>query len=218
MQDRMESRVYAGFFVRWVAFIIDSLVAFIAAGIIKIPFGLAAGAGLTALRSNFIFQYSFIDVIGYVGMAAYFILITYFTHTTLGKMLLNLEVVTERDEWTFLNILYRETVGRFLSGIMCIGYLAVLISSRHQGFHDMLCDTYVVYKNMQRVPAPDKLAVAGGPSVEMGATETFVDVKDGMDVAEGAVAGEGSMNVPEEYVVGEDRINMTEGAVAEKSE
>lgn len=120
-------------------------------------------------------------------MVAYFILITYFTHTTLGKMLLNLEVVTDRDEWTFLNILYRETVGRFLSGIMCIGYLAVLISSKHQGFHDMLCDTYVVYKNMQRVPAPDKLAVAEGPSVEMGVTDTFVDVKDSMNVAEDSV-------------------------------
>ena len=165
--------MYAGFFVRWVAFVIDSLVAFIAAGLIKIPFGLAAGAGLTALKSNFIFEYSFIDVIGYLGMVAYFILTTYYTHTTLGKRLFNLEVVTEDGQWTFVNVLYRETVGRFLSGIMCIGYLAVLVSPKHQGFHDMLCDTYVVYKDMQ--PVSVKAAVAVGPAITVEAADEVVE-------------------------------------------
>ncbi len=32
--------------------------------------------------------------------------------------------------------------------LMCIGYLAVIVTKKKQGFHDMLCDTYVVYKGM----------------------------------------------------------------------
>ena len=160
----MENRAYAGFFVRLIAYMIDSVIAFVAAGLIKIPFGIAAGVGLSALRSNFLFQYSFIDVVGYVGMVLYFILMTYFTHSTLGKMLFRLEVVSTDEKWSLINIIYRETVGRFLSGLMFIGYLAVIISNKRQGFHDMLCDTYVVYRDMVR-PIKPAVAVAGAGNV-----------------------------------------------------
>lgn len=165
MENSIDNRAYAGFFVRMIAYIIDSIIAFIAAGLIKLPFGLAAGAGLSSLKANFIFQHSFIDVVGYIGMVGYFILMTYFTHSTLGKMLFRLEVVTEDGDWKFINILYRETVGRFLSGIMNIGYLAVIISQTRQGFHDMLCDTYVVYRGMENAGRPartDATVAAGG--------------------------------------------------------
>ena len=148
MQNQLDNRVYAGFFVRLVAYGIDSLLAMIAASIVKMPLSLMAMAGVSALKANFIFQYSVLDVLGYVGVAAYFVLLTYFTHSTPGKMLMRLEVVTASGEWTFLNVLYRETVGRFLSSLLCIGYLAVMVQEKKQGFHDMLCDTYVVYRNM----------------------------------------------------------------------
>ena len=197
----------AGFFVRVVAYLIDSLIAFIAGGIIKAPFKLAAGAGLTALKANFIFQHSFIDVIGYVGMVSYFILMTYLTHTTLGKMLFNLEVVTKDGEWTFLNILYRETVGRFLSDILCIGYLAVIVSASKQGFHDMLCDTYVVYKNMQRIPSPVKVAVAGGGSI----------YADGVYHAKDKVINEAGVPEKEFGAIDEQRVPEKEfGAIDEQ--
>lgn len=148
MQNQLENRVYAGFFVRLVAFIIDSIIAALLAGIVKLPFSLAAMGGVEFLKANFIFEYSFLDVLGYIGVAAYFVLLTYFAHATPGKMLMHLEVVTKSGEWTFLNVLYRETVGRFLSSLLCIGYLAVFVTKEKQGFHDMLCDTYVVYAKM----------------------------------------------------------------------
>lgn len=151
MQNLTDNRVYAGFFVRFIAYMIDSLIALIVSGIVRAPFSVAASAGLSGLKSNFIFQHSFLDVMGYIGLVGYFVLITYLTHTTFGKMLMRLEVVTADGEWTFINILYRETVGRFLSGILNIGYLIVIISAKKQGFHDMLCDTYVVYKDMKYV-------------------------------------------------------------------
>ena len=148
MQDRMENKVYAGFFVRLVAFAIDSVIAALVVGIIKFPLSIAAMSGVQFLKANFIFDYSLLDVLGYLGVSAYFVLLTYFTHATPGKMLMRLQVVTKSGEWTFLNVLYRETIGRFLSSLLSIGYLAVLLQPNKQGFHDMLCDTFVVYKNM----------------------------------------------------------------------
>lgn len=149
MQSQLESKAYAGFFVRFVAYGIDMLIASIVVGMVKIPFSIAASGGVNFLKSNFIFEYSFLDVLGYVGVAAYFVLLTYFAHTTIGKMLFHLEVASEK-KWTFTNVLYRETVGRFLSSLLNIGYLAVIVQKEKQGFHDMLCDTHVVYKNMFR--------------------------------------------------------------------
>ncbi len=147
MQNQLESRAYAGFFVRLVAYGIDMLAASIVVGMVKIPFSIAASGGADFLKRNFIFEYSVLDVLGYVGVAAYFVLLTYFAHTTIGKMLFHLEVVSEK-KWTFVNVLYRETIGRFLSSLLNIGYLAVIVQKEKQGFHDMLCDTHVVYKNM----------------------------------------------------------------------
>lgn len=168
MQNHLESKAYAGFFVRLVAFAVDSLLAAIIVGIVKLPFSTAAAYGADFLKADFIFEYSFLDVFSYVGIAAYFILLTYFSHSTPGKMLFRLEVVTKNGEWTFLNIVYRETVGRFLSSLLCIGYLAVLVQGEKQGFHDMLCDTYVVYKNMAAVLPKRPLAAAGVGTVDEG--------------------------------------------------
>lgn len=165
MQNHLENRVYAGFFVRAVAFAIDSLIATLAVATLTSPFTIAAFFGADFLNKNFIFQYSILDVLSYVGVAAYFVLITYFTHTTAGKKMMRLEVVTETGEWTFLNVLYRETIGRFLSSLLCIGYLVVLAQEKKQGFHDMLCDTVVVYKGVMpresKPPVVPQVAVAG---------------------------------------------------------
>ena len=148
MQMSMENRVSAGFFVRLVAYLIDSLIAAIVVLIVKFPLSLASNT-FSFLSGNFLFQYSIIDVISYLGVAAYFVLLTYFAHTTLGKMLFRLEVITEDGSWSFVNVLYRETIGRFLSSLLCIGYFAVIVTPNHRGFHDMLCDTRVVYQKKE---------------------------------------------------------------------
>lgn len=127
------------------------MIASLAAAVVKIPFSVAASSGVSFMKQNILFDYTLLDIIGYLGVAAYFVLLTYFSGSTLGKMLFRLEVVSDK-EWTFVNILYRETVGRFLSSLLCIGYFAIIVTAKKQGFHDMLCDTYVVYKNMYVKP------------------------------------------------------------------
>ena len=45
----------------------------------------------------------------------------------------------------FLLVLYRETVGRYLSRILYAGYFLVAVDSEKRGLHDRICDTAVVY-------------------------------------------------------------------------
>lgn len=209
MQNHMENRAYGGFFIRVIAFAIDSVLAFMAAGIIKGPFSLAASLGLDFLKANFIFHYSFVDVVGYLGVVAYFVLLTYYTHSTVGKMLFGLEVVSKDGEWTFLNVIYRETIGRFLSSLGNIGYLAVLVQKEKQGFHDMLCNTYVVYKNMVKKTEP--VVVAPAPvNVEAApvACEMTVSAQQVEEVVEEVSSQE--VEPPQYYTTSEFTMNKEE--------
>ena len=179
MQNQLENKVYAGFFVRFIAYAIDSMIAALLVGIVKLPFSIASG-GVSFLKANFIFEYSLLDVFTYVGIAAYFVLLTYFAHSTPGKLLFRLQVVTKDGEWTFINILYRETIGRFLSSLLCIGYLAVIVTKQKQGFHDMLCDTYVVYRDMMPVlKERSAVAMAGGSMADTNVDFTMTE-KEGV--------------------------------------
>lgn len=189
MQNQLENRVCAGFFVRLVAFAIDSFIAALIIGIVKFPFSFAPADSF--LKADFLFDYSIVDVFSYIGVAAYFVLLTYFSHSTPGKLLMGLEVIAKDGCFTFINILYRETIGRFLSSLLCIGYLAVLVTKYHQGFHDMLCDTCVVYKNM--VPMP-KLQSVAATQQEIGDAE--------------AVPADISVNMQRSYIPASNEENL----------
>ena len=85
----------------------------------------------------------------YALKVLYFIAFTYLTGTTLGKKAMNLRVVSKNPEekLTLFNVVYRETVGRFLCSLpVNIGYIVAGIDSEKRGFHDLLCDTRVVYQ------------------------------------------------------------------------
>lgn len=143
-QDNKE--VYGGFFVRLMAFWVDSIIAGCIAMIIKLPINLMTLTSTDSIfTKNFIFHHSAIDVISYIIVVMYFILTTYFTHTTVGKYVFRLRVENINNEWNFINIVYRETIGRFLSSLLCIGYIVLAIDKEKRGFHDMLSDTRVVY-------------------------------------------------------------------------
>lgn len=146
MQTRSDSNVYAGFFVRFAAYLTDSIIASILSLTLVSPLYAAKAAGMDFLGKNILFNFTIINIISYLLFVAYFVLLTYFGHSTPGKKIFRLEVITEDGSWNFINILYRETVGRFLSGLMNIGYLAIIVTDKKQGFHDKLCDTCVIYK------------------------------------------------------------------------
>lgn len=153
-QSRPET-TYAGFWVRLGAYMIDSVVVF--AGLLIVRFIMLIGTSVvdsSLLSGRILFQYTLKDIVLYSVQVLYFILCTYYTGTTLGKRAMNLRVIhtDESRKLTFLNVLYRETVGRFLSSIILgIGYIMIGIDKEKRGLHDILCDTRVVYARKVKV-------------------------------------------------------------------
>jgi len=161
MQNEESGRVYAGFFVRFAAYIVDSLI--IGAGLllIKIPIWFATAGTDHLLGREFIFEYSVLDIVYYVLRVCYFALLTYYTGATLGKKLFHLQVISSEDRKpTLFEIAFRESVGRFLSRlIVCAGYIMVGADKRKRGLHDILSDTYVVYEHKVSVAVPAPILV-----------------------------------------------------------
>jgi len=138
---------YAGFWLRVVASIIDSLALFaiqVVCGILlRLTSSLVAdvmvGGGNT---SQFLILLLFNMVINW----AYFVVFTGSCGQTLGKMALRIKVVrTDGSDFGYGRALLREVPGKFVSGlILGIGYLMVAFDERKQGLHDKIADSYVV--------------------------------------------------------------------------
>ena len=145
MQD---NRIAAGFGVRAAAYIIDRVIVLVPLlFFLRIPAWISAlftGGAFTA--KDFFFHYSALDVLCFLLSAAYFVLLTYLSGSTLGKKIMRLRVESQSGEpLRFIDVLYRETVGRFLSGILYLGYIMILADRQNRAFHDWLCDSRVVY-------------------------------------------------------------------------
>ncbi len=141
--------VYAGFWVRAVAFLFDSLI--IGAGILIVRFTLASPLSLlsgTILGGNLLFTYSLTDILSYLLWVSYYILLIYFTGTTPGKRLMNIRVIDKSgsEKLPLLNVIYRETIGKFLSAFFIgIGFLMTAVTKQKTALHDLLADTRVIY-------------------------------------------------------------------------
>ena len=99
----------------------------------------------TFLSRYVIWRFTLIDILVYVLTSLYFILTTKFTGRTLGKALMSLRVVSDTSEKLgWIQVIYRETVGKYLSGILFIGYIIMLCDRRKRALHDILADTLVI--------------------------------------------------------------------------
>lgn len=60
---------------------------------------------------------------------------------------MNIKVVNaDGGRLSFFQVLYRETIGRFLSGVILgIGYIMIAMDKRKRALHDHLSDTRVIY-------------------------------------------------------------------------
>ena len=164
MQNSYSNENYAGFWVRLAAYVIDSVIVAIGLLVVRLAWiGIGALISGTILDENVLFHYSLKDIVLYIFKVMYFALLTWCTGTTIGKRLMNLRVVPAdgNEKLSFVDVLYRETVGRFLCGIsIWIGYIIVGIDKEKRGFHDMLCDTRVVYeKKVKMYPEYQSAAV-----------------------------------------------------------
>ncbi len=142
MNFKVNPSITAGFFVRAVAFIIDSIII----AVISSPVTLSLWA-VDLFNAPVFFEMSVMAIAQAVLSAAYFTLFTTYCGTTPGKALFRLRVIDCGGKLTIINVLYRETIGRYLNGIVFIGYIMVLFDKEHCTLADKLCDTRVVYPN-----------------------------------------------------------------------
>lgn len=148
LKQNNEGLLYAGFFVRLSAYIIDCIIVGIALLIIRIPKLIIYMMNPDVfLLKPILFEFSIFDVIIYLIGVTYFILMTFYCGGTLGKKLFNLKVCKATgDKLTLFTVIYRESIGRYLSGlILFIGYIMIGVDSKKRGLHDILSDTLVVY-------------------------------------------------------------------------
>lgn len=143
LADKLDYMSSASFMSRAVAFIIDILAIWGLSQIIVYPVIQLSGMGDLYFLAPAI---SVANIATGILYFAYFVLMTYFTQATLGKMVTGITVVSrDADKLTFSQVIFRELVGRYINNFLWyLPYLVVLFTERRIGLHDYFADTYVV--------------------------------------------------------------------------
>jgi uncharacterized RDD family membrane protein YckC len=149
---------YAGFWRRFVAYIIDRLILSVPDAILSAIFGLQLLAlfdfGEQGCEFNFEKLGTIIAAAIWLALATFLVQLFYYAlfessrlRATPGKMALGI-VVTDREgrQVSFARALGRN-LGKILSGlILSIGYIMAGLTARKQALHDMMADCLVVMR------------------------------------------------------------------------
>lgn len=144
---KLSENFYAGFWQRFMAYIIDLIVVFSITGLFNT---VTLNYLNVEIKLSLIgeFTLSFVIV-----LFTYFILMTYFFSQTLGKVIMKIKVETNKGEkLSWSDVIYRETVGRILTTVLFnIPYLFISILPKKKGLHDYIADTVVVKEDFSKL-------------------------------------------------------------------
>lgn len=134
--------VYAGFWLRFWAYIIDIIAIWSLDYLLIKP----------VFKALNLSQYDFAILSPItIGAAAvfylYFLLMTKYWGQTLGKMVLGLKVVSLKEETlSWGTVFFREVIGRFIVRTLMFGFTYILVGvlPKKQGLHDIFADTSVI--------------------------------------------------------------------------
>ena len=143
----LSKNFYAGFWMRFVAYLIDMIVIYAISSLLNtFSFGL--------LNKQLDFPILGEESLSYVIVIfTYFIAMTYFFSQTLGKMIMKIKVETNKgDKLSFTDVIYRELVGRLLTIFLAnLPYLAIAFTNKKKGLHDFIADTVVVKEDFSKL-------------------------------------------------------------------
>jgi uncharacterized RDD family membrane protein YckC len=141
---------YAGFWIRFLARIVDGLILGLVNFVLLLPLGISSFGFLTGTPD-------LTDIASFVGLillstsirvaiaGAYEIMLTTMKGATLGKMALGLKVVRPDGSGISAGRSTGRFFGTWLSGfILCIGYIIAAFDDEKRSLHDRLCDTRVI--------------------------------------------------------------------------
>lgn len=144
MQNKV---IYGGFWVRFLAALMDSIVISALVSFIMLMFGRRYGIFNLDINSTSPITSNGESIITTIFQWAYNIFMIRYYGATLGKMVMKLKVVGDGKELDLPRIVIRETIGKFISGIILgIGYLMVAWDKRKQGLHDKIAGTLVIHE------------------------------------------------------------------------
>lgn len=141
------THAYAGFWVRFWAFLLDWLVIWGLNHLLVSPLFTV----LDMPKTSGMFTFSAYSVTTLIVYLAYFALMTKYFRQTLGKMVFGLKVVSVKQDskLTWSTVIFREVVGRYIDKIWIL-YIVVAFSPTKQGIHDYIADTTVVHEKLYR--------------------------------------------------------------------
>lgn len=144
-EEKAETVRYAGFWMRFWAYIIDAVILFSINGFIISP--------LVMLNEGMPIDIGFWTAQGLIAGVvyyAYFLLMTKMFQQTVGKMVLGIKVISENKEKpSWLDLVFRECVGRFIYNLFSVFkllYLVIAFTNRKQGLHDVIGNTAVIHE------------------------------------------------------------------------
>jgi len=127
---------YAGFWVRFAAHLIDTIILWAVFGTLYIFFSFAAGEAGSVVALSL---YALISLF-YEG---YFLSRNWFA--TPGKRAMKLQVVDESHQHISFGVAMGRSLLKFVSAITCgIGYLMIAFTNKKQGLHDFMVKTVVI--------------------------------------------------------------------------
>jgi uncharacterized RDD family membrane protein YckC len=139
---------YAGFWIRFVAVIIDGIII----GVVNMVLSFAILGGAVGMGGGLSEGFGLMLVVYYliiigIGVAYYALMESSARQATLGKMAVGIKV---GDAETGGRISALNAVGRYLSKfisgiILCIGYIMAAFDPKKQALHDKIAGTIVYY-------------------------------------------------------------------------
>lgn len=137
---------YAGFWMRFWAYLIDVLIVFSVNGLLLTPLKLI-NEGMAIDLKFWTLNSILAGVVYYV----YFALMTKYFQQTVGKMIMGLEVISSnKASLSWSDVFFREVVVRFIYNVFFVLkllYLVMVFNKEKQGLHDMAGNTFVVHKS-----------------------------------------------------------------------
>ena len=152
------ARRFAGFWIRFLALIIDAIILGVVGAVIRIPLGLAMGGMGLSMSRNPDPSQVFAALPGIMGLIGLTWLIqvalslayeVYFLSTrgaTPGKMALGLKVTRADGGPISAGLAAGRFFAKYLSGLtLCIGFLIAAFDREKRSLHDHICQTRVVF-------------------------------------------------------------------------
>ena len=134
--------IYAGFWMRFWAYLLDLIVIGSVNRMIINPIFRALDVPLV---EDGIFSPASIATA--IVFYLYFVLMTKYYGQTLGKMVFGLKVVELKGkDLSWGTVIFREWIGRFISATVLVLYIIVAFTKKKQGLHDLFADTAVIYE------------------------------------------------------------------------